>query len=303
MTQDGSIPPMDDLVHQLSLLGLTDNEARGYATLLRFGPLTGYEVAKRSGIARGNVYASLGRLIEKQAVLRTSEDQFIALPLAQFVALQQEHLTLAAEQAQRTLQRLQQSSEGAQVVSIIGTETLLQRCMTILQEAQRPVFIAGFPTELAILAPSLKPAQQRALPIEAVSFGPPSATLPDAIEHFAADDIRSAQQGRLLLLASWPHGIIGILNEDGTKTTGIWSWNRYLATVIGLYVAHERFTLQLWSRLPFALQRELAPQLTDLSSRIALAGLSPDQPLRHLLEGTLTPSVEYLKDEESTHEP
>jgi sugar-specific transcriptional regulator TrmB len=302
MPQDGSTEPMDDLVHQLTRLGLTDNEARGYATLLRFGALTGYEVAKRSGIARGNVYASLGRLIEKQAVTRTSEDQFIALPLAQFVTLQQQHLSLAAEQAQRTLLRLQQSSEAAQVISMIGTETLLERCMAILQEAQRPVFIAGFPEDLNILASSLKPAQRHALPIEAISFGPPPATLPDAIEHFAADDIHSAQQGRLLLLASWPYGIVGILNEDGTKTTGIWSWNRYLATVIGLYIAHERFTLQLWSRLPIALQHEFTAQFTDLSSRIALAGLSPDQPLRHLLEGILTPSVEHPSTEESTHE-
>jgi len=302
MPQDGSTTPIDDLIHQLTRLGLTDNEARGYATLLRFGPLTGYEVAKRSGIARGNVYASLGRLLEKQAVMRTSEDQFIALPLAQFVSLQQQHLSLAAEQAQQTLQQLQQSSEAAQVVSIIGTEPLLQRCTTILQEAQRPVFIAAFPEDLTILSPSLKLAQQRSLPIEAISFGPPSATLPAAIEHFAADDIRSAQQGRLLLLASWPHGIVGILNEDPAQTTGIWSWNRYLATVIGLYIAHERFTLQLWSRLPVALQHEFTAQFTDLSSRIALAGLSPDQPLRHLLEGILTPSVKYPSTEESNHE-
>ncbi|GHO80433.1 hypothetical protein KSD_82040 [Ktedonobacter sp. SOSP1-85] len=82
------------------------------------------------------------------------------------------------------------------------------------------------------------------------------------------------------------NGIIGILSEEEMKTAGIWAWNRYLATAIGLYVAHERFTLQLWPRLPVTLQQELITQLTDLSSRIALAGLSPQQPLRHLLEET-----------------
>lgn len=292
MTHSETTELMDELVHQLILLGLSDNEARGYATLLRFGPLTGYEAAKHSGIARGNVYACLGRLIEKQAVTRTSEDYFLALPLEQFVALQQDHFSLAAERAHRTLQLLQQSPEEAQVVSIVGTETLLQRCTTILQEAQHPIFLAGFPGELEILAPALKQAQQRSLSIEAISFGPPPAVVPSAIEHFGADDIRSAQQGRLLLLAAFPHGIIGFLSEETMKTAGIWAWNRYLATVIGLYIAHERFTLQLWPRLPVPLQQELMTSLTDLSSRIALAGLSPHQLLRHLLEGILTPSFD-----------
>lgn len=292
MTYSETTELMDNLVHQLILLGLSDNEARGYATLLRFGPLTGYEVARHSGIARGNVYACLGRLIEKQAVTRTSEDHFLALPLEQFAALQQDHFSLATERAHQALQLLQQNPEEAQVVSIVGTETLLQRCTTILQEAQHPIFLAGFPGELEILAPVLKQAQQRSLSIEAISFGPPPAAVPSAIEHFAADDIRSAQQGRLLLLAAFPHGIIGFLSEETMKTAGIWAWNRYLATVIGLYIAHERFTLQLWPRLPVPLQQELTTNLTDLSSRIALAGLSPCQPLHHLLEGALTPSFD-----------
>jgi hypothetical protein len=237
-------------------------------------------------------------LIEKQAVTRTSEEHFLALPLEQFVALQQDHFSLAAEQANQALQLLRQSPEKAQVVSIVGTETLLQRCTTILQDAQHPIFLAGFPEDLETLVPALKQAQQRSLSIEAISFGPPPAAVPSAIEHFAADDIRSAQQGRLLLLASFPHGIIGFLSEEVMKTAGIWAWNRYLATVIGLYIAHERFTLQLWPRLPAPLQQELMTSLTDLSSRIALAGLSAHRPLRHLLEGALAPSFDKPLEEE-----
>jgi sugar-specific transcriptional regulator TrmB len=291
MTQSDTSGLMSDLVAQLIPLGLSDNEARSYATLLSLGPLTGYEVAKHSGIARGNVYACLARLVEKEAVMRTSEDQFLALPLAQFSVLQQEHFSLASERANQALQQLRQRPEAAQVVSILGTETFLQRCMTILKEAESPIFIAGFPTDLNALAPALKHAQERNLSIEAISFGTPPSALPYALEHLAADDIRSAQQGRLLVLAAFPHAIIGVVSEEAVKTAGIWAWNRYLASVVGLYVAHERFILQLWPRLPIALQKELTAQCTDLSSRIALAGLSSDQPLLHLLEGTLTPSV------------
>lgn len=289
---------MEDLTRQLMLLGLSDNEARSYATLLRFGPLTGYEVARRSGIARGNVYACLGRLAEKQIVTRTSEERFIAIPLDRFVSLQQERFSSAAQQASLALQRLQESHEEAQVASITNTQALLERCRIVLEEADRPIFLAGFPSELEALAPFLQKAQQRHLAIEAVSFGAAPAAWPLATEHLGADDIRSAQQGRLLLLASWPHGIMGILAEDSTSSAGIWAWNRYLANVIGLYIAHECFTLRLWSRLPATQKHELATQLTDLSSQIALAGLEPHRPLQSLLEGILTPPEDPLYKEE-----
>ena len=45
----------------LERLGFTEYEARAYLTLLGRNPLTGYELAKLSGIPRPNVYPVLDR--------------------------------------------------------------------------------------------------------------------------------------------------------------------------------------------------------------------------------------------------
>lgn len=45
--------------------GLTRQEASIYVTLLNHGDMTGYEVAKDTGISRSNVYAALSALVEK----------------------------------------------------------------------------------------------------------------------------------------------------------------------------------------------------------------------------------------------
>lgn len=45
--------------------GLTRQEASIYVTLLNHGEMTGYEVAKDTGISRSNVYAALSALVEK----------------------------------------------------------------------------------------------------------------------------------------------------------------------------------------------------------------------------------------------
>ncbi|NCB44825.1 MAG: TrmB family transcriptional regulator, partial [Clostridia bacterium] len=51
-----------DYTEQLMAFGLTRQEAVVYWALLTEGPLTGYEVAKSTGISRSNGYTSLANL-------------------------------------------------------------------------------------------------------------------------------------------------------------------------------------------------------------------------------------------------
>jgi HTH-type transcriptional regulator, sugar sensing transcriptional regulator len=52
----------------LQELGFGDYEARAYVTLLQRSPVSGYELAKTSGIPRANVYAVLQKLEERTTV-------------------------------------------------------------------------------------------------------------------------------------------------------------------------------------------------------------------------------------------
>ena len=52
-------------IDSLNDFGLTRQEATIYSALLNHGEMTGYEVAKDTGISRSNVYAALTALVEK----------------------------------------------------------------------------------------------------------------------------------------------------------------------------------------------------------------------------------------------
>ena len=58
---------MSRIVDFLTELGLTRQEATIYTTLCTEGEVTGYEVAKLTGISRSNAYTSLAGLVEKGA--------------------------------------------------------------------------------------------------------------------------------------------------------------------------------------------------------------------------------------------
>lgn len=69
-----------DLVQAFNNIGFTKHEANIYITLAKHGELTGYEVAKLSGISRSNVYASLSTLVEKGAanIVELSNTKYVA---------------------------------------------------------------------------------------------------------------------------------------------------------------------------------------------------------------------------------
>lgn len=78
---------MNELIERLHVFDLTDNEARTYVAFLTHGSMNGYEVAKKSNIARGNIYSCLQRLVEKGALAKEDDDKFAPVPLEVFLKI------------------------------------------------------------------------------------------------------------------------------------------------------------------------------------------------------------------------
>ncbi len=74
------------LIDKLILFGLSRQEADIYVCLLKNSELTGYEVAKLTGISRSNVYNGLAALVENGAayIKEGSSTKYVAVALNEF---------------------------------------------------------------------------------------------------------------------------------------------------------------------------------------------------------------------------
>lgn len=74
------------ILDKLCLFGMTRQEATVYLCLYQYGELTGYEVAKQTGISRSNVYSSLAALSDKGAayLAEGNTSKYVAVPLEEF---------------------------------------------------------------------------------------------------------------------------------------------------------------------------------------------------------------------------
>ena len=75
-----------EIIELLMNFNLTKQDATIYLTLLSEGDLTGYEVAKLTGISRSNTYITLAGLVEKGAahVIEGNAAHYTPVPLNEF---------------------------------------------------------------------------------------------------------------------------------------------------------------------------------------------------------------------------
>ena len=146
------------IIEQLTLFGLSRQEAAIYLCLLQNEELTGYEVAKLTGISRSNVYNGLASLVEHGAayVIEGSASKYLAVSLEEYCDNRLRYLTgvrnaLIAGGPKKSLPR-----EG--YITIEGYDHICDRLRHMLQDAQMRIyfsacgeFLEAWKTEIAAL--------------------------------------------------------------------------------------------------------------------------------------------------------
>lgn len=155
-----------DVLSHLSELGFTDYEARAYATLVRRNPLTGYEIAKISGVPRPNVYSVLERLQQKGAVLVVAIEggtKYSPVPPGEMLGRLSRSIKVHIQEAERALTQIQTMPQADYIWNIRGYENLMEKAETLIDKVQRQLLIAVWPAELSILRPGLKRLEARGI--------------------------------------------------------------------------------------------------------------------------------------------
>lgn len=113
---------------RLMEFGLTRQEASIYQCLLTEGKVTGYEVAKQTGISRSNAYNSLASMTEKGAaylVEEASTRKYVPVPLNEFCKNRVRKLEESARWLQEHMPSEKAYAEG--YITIEGAENILNK--------------------------------------------------------------------------------------------------------------------------------------------------------------------------------
>jgi predicted transcriptional regulator len=230
---------MAEIVTALQQLGFSDYEGRAYTALLQQSPLTGYELAKISGVPRANIYAVLQKLEEHGAVVRLDTPEGVRYtPIAPADLTRQLERRFAdtLDAARQAFAALPPPPAPEHVWNVAGQAALLDRARSLLAAAQTQLLVACGPREARALAPDLAAAQAKGVAITTLCL----AGCPRECGHCQGMVARTAlapDEHWLILVADDRELLAGEIGEPGSATA-VGTRQRLLVALAGWAIRH-----------------------------------------------------------------
>ena len=127
----------------LVMFGLTRQEANIYLCLYQNGELTGYEVAKQTGISRSNVYSALAGLTDKGAayLAQGASSKYVAVPIEEFCKNKIRYLKQEQEYLLKNIPTMKEQEIG--YITIEGYKNIWDKIINMIRSADKRIYISA----------------------------------------------------------------------------------------------------------------------------------------------------------------
>lgn len=154
---------MEQLLAHLKNLGFTEMESKIMVDLSRQGASSGYEVAKRLGASRSNIYAMLQRL-NAEGYLHCSKGEparYSMLTPEELTSKISDNVRQSLHFVERSMPRHHPGSPG--FYNMEGDRQVLDTLLVRVAQAEKEIVIDMCPEEAALFHEELRAAEERGL--------------------------------------------------------------------------------------------------------------------------------------------
>ena len=247
--------PLDKLVR----IGFSEYEAKAYVALLRESPVTGYQLAKLSGVPRSMIYEVLGKLTARGAAMTLRKEgstQYAPVPAQEFLEqLHREQDALIGALADE-LSGLDAASDLDYVWNIEGHENIMAKAEEMIEQARSRIYLSLLPATFPALRSVLEAAAVRG--VRVVVYSTEKLDLPGGrvISTPVPEEVNERVEGLwLVLVVDGEEVLIGeLLNENEARA----SWT---GSPLFVFVAEHHMRTDLYLPRVLAL---LGDQAQDL---------------------------------------
>lgn len=131
------------ILERMMSFGLTRVEAGIYICLFKSGELTGYEVAKQTGISRSNVYSGLSGLVDKGGayLIEGISSKYVAVPIEEFCDNKIRNMKQDKEFLVKNMPAVTAAEDG--YITIEGAKNIRDKILTMLDNAKQRIYLSA----------------------------------------------------------------------------------------------------------------------------------------------------------------
>ena len=157
------------LIAQLMEFSLSRQEAIIYLELLKHSQLTGYEIAKYSGISRSNVYGGLKGLQEKGGaeLIGGTVSKYIAVPIQEFCKNRIRRLGMSEKYLVENIPETDKAQDG--YITIVGYDNIKNKAISMIESTKTRFYLAGNQQVISEFLPTIKKGIKDGLQVKLIS--------------------------------------------------------------------------------------------------------------------------------------
>lgn len=181
----GMAAALDRTLADLQHIGFSQYEARAYIGLLQTSPITGYELAKRSGIPRSMIYETVGKLLDRGAAYTVPSDPitYAPVPVTELVARLRRGATETFDSLESALASLDRAPEVDVIHHVRGDDRIVAEMEGLIDRTTSQLWLSLWGAQVRLLAPAVARAEERGAKVFSVIFGGAEASLGRTFHH------------------------------------------------------------------------------------------------------------------------
>ena len=250
---------MNQILDWLQNLGFSQYEAKVYLALLQQPAVTGYELAKNSGVPASKIYGTLNKLIAREVVqaIDSEPKKYIPIPPEEILSRMRGEFLETIDFLSEKLEQIYSHSEvlDEHIWNLSGRNSILRKVIDFISEACKQILLSIWDEELDEITTYLQKAHKRDVKISIVHFGERHLGIGNEYRHGREHQIRVERGGRrIVLVVDDQKMILGHFGENG-RSNAAWTTNKGMVLLAKDYIIHDIYSILMMQKFgPQALE-------------------------------------------------
>ncbi|SET18506.1 Sugar-specific transcriptional regulator TrmB [Oceanobacillus limi] len=263
----------DTILDTLKTLNFNEYEAKAYLALLEESPLTGYKVAKISGVPRSKVYEVLDNLATRGDILVSpgEKPQYTPVPAKELIKNRRLKAEENFDQAEALFESYENSAHDRENIwNITGRTEIFDKVRTSIASTEKRILLEIWKEDYSELETELKRAAGRGISITIISYGDIQSDFANVYNYDMTLDITEEYGGRWLVFSRDDTEVVTGVVSLGTDSRAAWSMHLGLVMPITEFIIHDLYLREIMNKHRDVLEESFGENLLQLRRKFSL---------------------------------
>jgi HTH-type transcriptional regulator, sugar sensing transcriptional regulator len=257
----------------LKNLNFTEYEAKAYLSLLEESPLTGYAVAKNSGVPRSKIYEVLDSLAIRGDILVSpgNTPQYSPFPAKELIKNRRREAEENFELAEKSLAEFERSANDRENIwNITGSNEILHKVKDCILFAKKRILLEVWKEEFEELESELRQAANRGVNVTIIAYGEIASDFATVYQHYMGHEITEEYGGRWIVISADDSEVVAGIVSLGKDSRAAWTRHVGLVMPITEVMIHDLYLMEIMEKHRKPLEESFGENLVNLRRKFSI---------------------------------